>query len=233
MVAAGRSWWPIVRESFAGAWQANVEVSIADVLSHPTVFAGVTLIAGDIAKLRLRLVELDADGIWTETYSPSYSPVLRKPNHYQTRIQFVKAWLLSKLTAGNAYVLKERDNRSLVTSLYVLDPAHVRPLVAPNGEVYYELRRDELSTLAADLVVPASEIIHDTMHALYHPLCGLSPIYACGLAASLGLKIQQDSAQFFANNSTPGGILTAPGAISDETALRVKEYWETNFGGDN
>jgi len=41
-------WWPIVRESFAGAWQQNIETPIVDVLSHPTVFACTTLIAGDI-----------------------------------------------------------------------------------------------------------------------------------------------------------------------------------------
>jgi phage portal protein BeeE len=49
-------------------------------------------------------------GIWTETDSPAFSPVLRKPNRYQNRIQFWESWILSKLTRGNAYVLKERDN---------------------------------------------------------------------------------------------------------------------------
>jgi phage portal protein BeeE len=31
--------------------------------------------------------------------------------------------------------------------------------------------------------VPASEIIHDTYITPFHPLIGLSPIYACGLSA--------------------------------------------------
>ena len=41
-----------------------------------------------MAKMRLKLVEQDADGIWTETESPAFSPVIRKPNAYQNRIQF-------------------------------------------------------------------------------------------------------------------------------------------------
>ena len=49
--------------------------------------------------------------------------MLRKPNRYQTRIKFVEQWMMSKLTAGNTYVLKQRDERSVVTALYVLDPA--------------------------------------------------------------------------------------------------------------
>ena len=33
--------------------------------------------------------------------------------------------------------------------------------------------------------------------------------------------------------SRPSGILTAPKAISDETANRIKTSWEANYGGDN
>ncbi|MNU03698.1 Phage portal protein [compost metagenome] len=74
------------------------------------------------------------------------------------------------------------------------------------------------------MVVPAREIIHDTMICLFHPLVGVSPIYACGLAAMQGMAIQDQSAQFFANGSKPSGILTAPKSISDETAQRLKEH---------
>lgn len=233
-----RGWWPIIRESFTGAWQQNVEIRLEDTLSHPTVFACVTLISSDIGKMRLRLVQEDEqdDGssIWVPVDNPAFSPVLRQPNGYQTRIKFVEQWILSKLIYGNAYVLKERDQRGVVTSLYVLDPCRVRPLVAPNGDVYYELKRDDLSQLPNEqLVVPARELIHDTMYAFYHPLVGLPPLYASQMAARLGLKIQNNSVNFFENGSTPGGVLTAPGAISDATAARLKAYWDENFTGDN
>src|SRR5690606_3399039 len=68
---------------------------------------------------------------------------------------------------------------------------------------------------------------------LFHPLVGLSPIFANGLAAIQGLKMQEHSARFFGNNANPGGILTAPGEIDDETAKRLKEYWESNYTGKN
>jgi HK97 family phage portal protein len=53
------------------------------------------------------------------------------------------------------------------------------------------------------------------------------------LPAIQGLRIQNSSTQFFANGSNPGGILTAPGAISDETAARLKQHWEQNYTGVN
>lgn len=225
--------WPVVRESFTGAWQQNVDVRAESVLSYFAVFACVTLIAADIGKLALRLVTQDTDGIWNEATNPAFSPVLRKPNHYQTIIKFVEAWIVSKLVHGNAYVLKQRDRRGVVVAMYVLNAQKVTPLIAPDGAVYYELSIDTLAELPDQITVPASEIIHDPMVALYHPLCGVSPIYACGLAAAEGLAIQGNSTRLFANGARPGGLLLAPGAISDETATRLRDYWNTNYTGAN
>lgn len=227
-------WWPLIREPHAGAWQQNAEINTADVLTFYAVYACVSLIASDIAKLRIKLVQRDADGIWDEIESPAFSPVLRKPNHFQTRIAFVEQWMTSKLIHGNTYVLKVRDNRGVVVQLYVLDPTRVRPLIAPNGDVYYSLSQDALTQVMDDqVVVPASEIIHDVMVPLYHPLCGVSPLSACGLPATQGLRIQNNSTSFFSNGSQPGGILTAPGPIGEETAKEIRRHWDEEYSGDN
>lgn len=226
-------WWPIVKESFAGAWQQNVEIKQESVLSFHAVFACQTLIASDIAKLRIKLVQQDSDGIWSETKNPAYTPVLRKPNRFQTRIQFFENWVLSKLQRGNAYILKERDGRGVVVRLYVLDPTLVTPLVADDGSVFYELQTDKLAGVDDRVIVPAREIIHDRFNCFFHPLVGLSPIFANGLGAMHGLAIQDNSAQFFANGSQPGGVLTAPGAIDPTTAERLKAHWDANYTGKN
>ena len=227
-------WWTVIREPFMGAWQRNMEVNMDTVLTYSAVFSCITLIASDIAKLCLRLVQEDDDGVWMETESPAFSPFLRKPNRYQVTSKYVEQYIVSKLIHGNAYVLKQRDQRGVVVAGYVLDPTRVTPLVATDGSVYYELKRDDLSNLPQEnITVPASEIIHDTMVSLYHPLVGLSPIYACGLAAMQGLSIQGNSNKLFTNGGIPGGVLTAPGAISDDTARRLADYWNLNFTGDN
>ena len=45
------------------------------------------------------------------------------------------------------------------------------PLVAETGDIYYELKQDFLSEIpSASVIVPASEIIHDMMPSLWHPL---------------------------------------------------------------
>jgi len=232
-VPSSFGWWPVVRESFAGAWQRHVFTPVEDALTHPTYWACVTLIASDVAKCRPKLVEEDANGIETEIDNPAYSPVLRRPNHYQNRIQFYTYWMLSKLTRGNAYALKERDARGVVTALYLLDPTRVRPLVSPSGDVYYSCQQDLLAQVDTEsIVVPAREIIHDIAYAPYHPLVGFSPVYACGHAAMQGLTIVSNATRLFKHGSQVGGVLTAPGQISAETAARLEKYWQENYAGE-
>ncbi len=228
-----RGAWRTLTNFWPGqTWQNDVVVNPDSVTANWAVFSCITLIAGDIGKVNLGLVRRDGD-IWAPAESPAFSPVLAKPNRHQTWQQFCEQWVTSKLRAGNSYILKERDARGVVVRMYVLDPQLVHPLVAPDGSVYYQLGEDDLSGLPNAIpAAPASEIIHDRMNCLFHPLVGLSPMYASGLAATQGLKIQANSAQFFANMSRPSGILTAPQRIADETAERLKKHWEENYSGD-
>ncbi len=225
-------WYPVVREPWAGAWQRNQEINPVTVSSYWADFACKTLIARDIAKLPVRLMQRDADYIWSEIQNAAFSPVLRKPNSYQTRNQFVESWILSKLSRGNTYVLKVRDARRVVIELYVLDPRRVTPMIADDGSVFYKLSTDGLNVIAAEVMVPSTEIIHDRFNC-DHWLVGVPPVYASGLASMQGLNIQNQSARLFQNNAQPGGLLTAPGHIPDETVARLKADWEEKYGGRN
>jgi HK97 family phage portal protein len=232
-VPQGRGgWYPIIREPFTGAWQRNLEISVDTASAFHADFACKTLIARDIAKLRLKLAERDSNDIWSETTSSAFSPVLRRQNDYQTRNQFFECWMLSKLSRGNTYVLKVRDDRNVVTDLHVLDPTRVQPLVADDGSVFYRLNSDNLASID-EVIVPAREIIHDRFNCLFHPLVGTPPVFASGLASMLGLNAQNASALLFENSSTPGGLLIYPGEISDVEEQRVKEQWEQRFSRVN
>jgi len=229
----GSWWWPVIREPFAGAWQRNVELKAESIVTYFAVYSCLSLISTDIGKLGLKLMRERDDGISVEATSAAFSPVLRKPNHYQTRGKFIETWLLSKLIHGNTYVLKERDARGVVVRLYVLEPTRAKVLVAPDGSIAYSFAADNLSGLPLPIEVPASEVIHDISTPLYHPLCGISPILAASLSAMQGLNIQRHSAAFFEKGARPGGILTTPNTIQQEHLERIKNEWETRFSGDN
>jgi HK97 family phage portal protein len=226
-----------VVESFGGSWQGGMVLkSTQNLLAFSAVYACINLLAADISKLRLMLMRMN-DGIWEEVTDPRspFLSVLRKPNRFQTRIQFLAYWVASKLIYGNAYILLERDDRKVVRAMYPLDPRGVKPLVAGDGAVYYQMSRDALAGIneEANITVPASEIIHDRMVTLWHPLVGVSPLYACGASATQGIRIQENSAKFFENMSRPSGQLTAPGKIDEVVAERIKREFETGFAGNN
>lgn len=231
-VDTGRGWlnimdWP------RGNWQADgAPINYDKTMANWAVYACLSLIASDIAKIKLRLVEEDDDGIWYPTFSAAFSPVLRKPNDYQTFQQFIEAWVISKLgPAGNTYVLKEFDKRGLVTAMHVLDPQCVTPHVSPNGSVFYYVQKDDLTQIPESTYIPADWVIHDRAACLFHKLVGISPLYASALAAKQSTSIQENQEKFFKNMSRPSGLLTAPAQISDVTAARLKAHWEDNYSG--
>lgn len=235
--AVGGTWrnaWRVIAEPFAGAWQRNIEEKQGDLITYPTLYACIYRISSDIGKLPFSLRQRDKDGVWTEVSNPAYDPVLRKPNGFQTPAQFREYWLITKLTQGNSYILKRRDARAVVTELYVLDPEKVLPMVSDSGAVFYQVQTDKLNSLpdgypAENLIIPASEIIHDRCMTIHHPLIGVPPLAAAHWPALKNMKIMRSATEFFANNAQPGGLLTAPAGMSDDDAKDVKKYWETEF----
>ncbi len=234
------NWFGLIREPFSGAWQMNKEEKRGTVLCYPTLYACLNRISSDIGKLPFQLKREDANGIWQiDTANTSYWPVLRKPNGYQTAQQFREAWALSKLQHGNTYVLKGRDDRGVVTRLYILDPCRVMPMVSDSGDVFYQINYETAANLLPDsypaeqLIVPAREIIHDRLNTFHHQLIGVPPLCAAYWPAVKNLKILKSASEFFANNAQPGGVLSAPAGMGDDDAARIKAYWDTNFTGEN
>ena len=149
-----------------------------------------------------------------DRFVPAFTPVIRKPNHYQNRIQFFESWMLSKLMSGNTYILKERDARDVVVRLYVLDPTYVKPLVAPDGGVLYELSKDNLSGIDDDKCDRA-RVRNDPRHDDAQVSSSVR-LVADGTGRAgrrTRPQIQRMSTQFFANAAKPSGALTAPADI--------------------
>lgn len=222
-------WTGSIIESYPGSWQKNIEICKEDYPSFFAVFSCVTLIASDVAKLPVNLKKLTKEGVWVKTGKVN---LFKKPNSIQTRYQFFENWTMSLLLTGNAYIFIVRDSTGKPSELRVLDPTLVLPLVSSDGEVFYQLNADNIAGIEQKIIVKSTDIIHDRINCLYHPLIGISPLYAGGLSAKQGLIIQHNSANFFANGSRPGGIITVQGNASEEKITELKKYWNTNYGGN-
>ena len=226
------TWKPLVHEPFTGAWERNQEIQLTDSLTSYAVFACISLISKDVGKLPI-IARTEENGIKTNIKFKGLE-VINKPNKYQTRQQFLEAWINSKASNGNTYIYKQRDIYGKIEGLIVLDYKTTVVCINPEGEIYYRIFEDPLNNTGEQILVPASEIIHDRQNTLYHPLVGLSPIVACALPSSTGQNIQQYANKFFGNDARPSGILSTSEDLNEEDAGKIKQGWDKKYanGGE-
>lgn len=227
---------PVV-EGFAGAFQRSIVAeSKENLLKFSPVYAAVSRISRDVSILRPMLMQPGPGTTTVEVKDAAspYMPLIKRPNPYQNWIQFLEYWIICKLLFGNSYAIKERDRRGIVVGLYPVDPRLARPMIAPDGEVYYAFSRDDLARIpdGADML-PAEEVVHDRMCTLWHPLVGVPPIYAAAASGTHGIRIQTNAETFFKNMSRPSGILSHPQTVSPEQLKLLKQQMEEGFSGAN
>lgn len=216
-------------EPFAGAWQQNAGdcQKNPSVLSYSPVYSCINIISQDVSRLPARVKTQLPDGSIVVAENHPINAVLLRPNHYQSPVEFWQRYMASKLTAGNTYVFIRRDARGVASAFYVIDPRTVQTLITESGDVFYRIGHCEMAGLY-DVTLPASEIIHDRAVTLFHDLVGVSPLYAAAVSALGGLAINQNSTAFFQNEARPSGVLSV-GAISEESADRLKAKWKEEF----
>jgi len=221
-------------EPFAGAWQRNMDQVRAagpNILAFTAIYACINVISSDIARLPLRVLQVNPRGGRFVAKNHYAMRVLRKPNPFQTSLQFLQQYYVSKLTHGNTYVYLVRDGSNRITEMYVLDPRSVQPLITDDGGVYYQLGREPLMAIANPIVLRSSDIMHDRCLGLFHPLIGVSPLFAAAMSAMTGSRIMMNSETFFANMSRSSGVLTAPGKLDPAIAKRMQAEWDSNYSG--
>lgn len=222
------------KEPFAGAWQRNLDNAIGagpNLLANSTAFACISLISRDISCNALVVKRRLENGSREIHVNHPAMALFAKPNGYQTLLQFLQRYFISKLTHGNTYVVMFRDDRGVVNEMHVLNPAAVQVLIAEDGSVYYKLSANKLAGVQNDVTIPARDILHDRGVCFWHNLIGVSPMYAAAMDIMLSARMQINSERFFANMSRTSGVLQAPGKIEKEVAKRLQAEWEQNYSG--
>jgi HK97 family phage portal protein len=215
-----------VLEPFTQAFQLNQELSVGSLSAYPTLYACIDRISSDIGKLPFVVKQPDSNGINRTVDGGASGRLLDSPNGYQTASQFREAWIISKLTHGNALILKQPD------ALHVLDWERVEVLVSDGGSVFYKLRLASRQNLLpeqfgdGEITIPASDVIHDRINCLNHQLIGVPPMAAAYLPALKNHRILENNAELFKNGSQMGGLLSAPAGISDDDAAKLRDYWK-------
>ena len=201
-------------------------------LEASSVFACVSIIAQEIARLHIQhLVEQPSGGFKSKEASRAVA-VLRNPNEYQTRSDFWLTYMAGLLTHGNAYAVAIRDSRGRIRELHCQPPLSVAPRVGEGGKIFYGVATDTTSPSsvnAPDYMVPARDVMHRRLITPRNPLVGVSPVTASQWSILQNIEISKSGAHFFANQSRYAGVLKTEQKLTPEAIERMGASW--NAGG--
>ena len=211
-----------------GGTTSGKAVNERTAMQTSAVYACVRILAESVAGLPLHVYERTANGSKsTKPSHPLYRLLHDEPNREMTSFVFRETLMSHLLLWGNAYAQIIRDGRGFPFALYPLLPDRMTVDRNENGELVYTYQSDK-----GQVKLRRENVLHIPGLG-FDGLIGYSPIAMAKNAVGLALATEDYGAAFFANGANPGGVLEHPGVIKPEQADRLRESWQSQFGGAN
>jgi HK97 family phage portal protein len=224
---------------------AGVHVNQASAMQVSSVFACVTILSYDLAKLGASIFlgqrphSFSALGERSKTprkratNHPLY-PLFQKPAPWLTWFEFAGMMQAALLLRGNAYAVILRNGRGVPYMLVPINPDRVALWEAPDGELFYMVTRSGLHEMAILAGQPLLIHIDDIFHLkalTLNGLLGLSPIGMAREGIGLAIAQEQLASRWAGNSAKPSGILTTDQKLSKEAADRIAASWKEQSAG--
>lgn len=190
-----------------------------------TVYACVGIRARAVSKLPLH-VYVKKDGSNIRVHDSVSELLEKRPNKYQTPSQFKSYIEVSKMLWGNAYIKIEYDRKGDVSALIPLEPDRTTILANENRDYFYRY----LNQSGGYEVYGESEIIH-LPYLSSNGKVGVSPLSVARENAGNLKAISKFEGQFYKNGTLTTGVLSTPAQLNKEAKQRVKEEWQSLYGG--
>lgn len=211
-----------------GGTTSGKAVNERTAMQTSAVYACVRILAESVAGLPLHVYERTANGSKsTKPSHPLYRLLHDEPNREMTSFVFRETLMSHLLLWGNAYAQIIRDGRGFPIALYPLLPDRMTVDRNESGELVYTYQSDK-----GQVKLRRENVLHIPGLG-FDGLIGYSPIAMAKNAVGLALATEDYGATFFANGANPGGVLEHPGVIKPEQADRLRESWQSQFGGAN
>jgi HK97 family phage portal protein len=211
-----------------GGTTSGKAVNERTAMQTSAVYACVRILAESVAGLPLHVYERTANGSKaTKPSHPLYRLLHDEPNREMTSFVFRETLMSHLLLWGNAYAQIIRDGRGFPIALYPLLPDRMAVDRRESGELVYTYQSDK-----GQVKLRRDNVLH-IPGLSFDGLIGYSPIAMAKNAVGLALATEDYGATFFANGANPGGVLEHPGVIKPEQADRLRDSWQSQFGGAN
>lgn len=199
---------------------AGIDVSASNVLTVSAAFAGVRLIAEDIAKLPFVVYRSGADGARERAFdSPYYRLIHDRPNPWQSSQQFRELLTTWALWLGDGFALKNIIRGNQVVELLPLHPSKVRVEQRDDFEVLYHVR---FRPNESEETLTRREIFHLPGFSL-DGVKGVNILVQLAKeGVSHALALERHGATFFGNGAHASGKYKHPGELSERAFERLK-----------
>lgn len=249
---AGGIMYPTDAGWISSSWGMNFGQRAFDPIRggwNSVVYACICRYAFTIAQLPgYHQKQLDNNGTETITTS-ALSRILKKPNYYQTRSDFMRNMVFSLLAEGNAYAVGLRNARNEISELHQMPSKGCRVLYGPPfdssgmgapGEIFYSIGGNPILNYWDDpafangqrWIVPARDMLHFCGPSRPDdPLNGESPLVAGGLPIALSTGAGGMLASYFANAARPSGVLSTDLVLTKEQVVELRQRWDEHTTG--
>src|SRR5580765_3861016 len=205
------------------------------------VEAGVSAYAQTTAMLPGAHWRETADGGRVRITTSALAKILKRPNSYQTRSDFILNQVRALYFRGNCYALAEMDDRGQPLALHPMMPTVCQPYVDPETQdVFYSIAPTELTPrdgegwpFDASRAIPARFVWHVKLHTPRSPLVGDTPLTAAAYAVSANNSINNQQARFFTNMSRPSGTLNTELVLTKKQVDELRALWNEQSTGMN
>jgi HK97 family phage portal protein len=234
---SSQSWWPLL-----GSIQTSSGVAITEksALSLSAYSCGVRVISETISSLPCHLLERKDERTWGKAVDESlYGIVHDEPNTEQDSMLFFDTQLAWMIGWGDCYaevqrfagevkavwpihpsripVRNIRRNTGKVTEIHAGEP----------GEIVFYVNNDD----GSQSPIPASSMLHIAGPLSQNGITGQGHVSFGRNALGLTQATEDHAAAFFKNGANPNMAIKSPKIVGKETADRLRQQWQTVFGG--
>ena len=208
---------------YLGQTFANESITNKNSLRLVPVWAAVQLVAGAVGSLPLHVYRTAPDGTRIETPKHPIARLLDSPNQFMDGGELIETAMGHLLLWGNAFLLKVKGPDGRVQELWPINPERVKVARDQAGAPFYVLDGNKGPYTTRDFI--------HIRGLSFDGLVGLSPIQMARQGLGTYAAVEKYQGKFWANNATPGGVLTHPNRLSPEAAERLRAQWHSSHGG--
>jgi HK97 family phage portal protein len=206
--------------------QSGLPVSAEHAMRLSAAFACVKVLAEDVAKVPLLLYRRDGDRRSRATDHPLYRVLHDAPNRWQTSFGWRETMLAHLAWRGNYYAQKLAGPDGVVRELLPLNPDRVCVKLDDRGRKTFEYRQPAGATVQF-----AEEDVFHVVGLSLDAICGVSIIDYARETIGIGLAAEAYGARTFANDATPGIVLSHTGNLSKPAQDRLRDSWVERHAG--